>query len=108
MSGGLETTSQSDGEAKAVDHYCRGCGYNLRGLTVPRCPECGRPFDPADPHTYRKHPIRRWVRPVTRAAIFVFTIVLLLAATWGWLYWGWCSEQRCLPLSKRSRSRARR
>ena len=43
--------------------YCRGCGYNLRGLTVPRCPECGRPFDPADPHTYREHPIRRWVRP---------------------------------------------
>jgi hypothetical protein len=20
---------------------CRGCGYNLRGLDVPRCPECG-------------------------------------------------------------------
>ena len=26
---------------------CRRCGYSLRGLTVPRCPECGQPFDPA-------------------------------------------------------------
>lgn len=25
-----------------VGPYCSGCGYLLRGLTVPRCPECGR------------------------------------------------------------------
>jgi hypothetical protein len=30
---------------------CKGCGYSLRALTVPRCPECGRPFDPGDPET---------------------------------------------------------
>lgn len=24
---------------------CRNCGYLLRGLVVPRCPECGTPFD---------------------------------------------------------------
>ena len=24
--------------------YCQKCGYNLRGLTKPRCPECGTPF----------------------------------------------------------------
>jgi hypothetical protein len=24
-----------------------GCAYQLEGLTVPRCPECGMPFDPA-------------------------------------------------------------
>jgi hypothetical protein len=26
---------------------CRACGYVLLGLTQPRCPECGHPFDPA-------------------------------------------------------------
>jgi len=24
--------------------HCPGCAYNLRGLTLLRCPECGRPF----------------------------------------------------------------
>jgi len=28
-------------------HVCMGCAYRLEGLTVPRCPECGMPFDPA-------------------------------------------------------------
>jgi uncharacterized paraquat-inducible protein A len=26
---------------------CLHCGYNLRGQVEARCPECGRPFDPA-------------------------------------------------------------
>lgn len=26
---------------------CENCGYLLYGLTQPRCPECGRSFDPA-------------------------------------------------------------
>lgn len=25
---------------------CGPCGYDLRGLTEPRCPECGQPFEP--------------------------------------------------------------
>ena len=24
---------------------CSKCGYSLSGLIVPRCPECGKPFD---------------------------------------------------------------
>jgi hypothetical protein len=28
--------------------YCAHCGYNLRGLPKPRCPECGHAFDPAE------------------------------------------------------------
>ena len=27
--------------------HCQKCGYNLRGLPEPRCPECSTPFDPA-------------------------------------------------------------
>ena len=26
---------------------CHQCGYLLTGLLEPRCPECGRPFDPS-------------------------------------------------------------
>lgn len=32
---------------------CLGCGYSLRGLPRPVCPECGRGFDPSDPATFR-------------------------------------------------------
>ena len=31
---------------------CKTCGYALRGLGDPRCPECGGAFDPDDPTTY--------------------------------------------------------
>ena len=27
---------------------CAECGYDMRGLPEPRCPECGTPFDPED------------------------------------------------------------
>jgi hypothetical protein len=29
------------------DAFCIHCQYNLRGVAEPRCPECGKPFDPA-------------------------------------------------------------
>lgn len=30
---------------------CVNCGYNLHGLTRPRCPECGRGFEFTRPHS---------------------------------------------------------
>jgi len=30
---------------------CVGCGYSLYQLTIDRCPECGKAFDPADPES---------------------------------------------------------
>jgi len=30
--------------------YCIKCGYDLRGLPEPRCPECGTPFDRNQDH----------------------------------------------------------
>jgi hypothetical protein len=49
---------------------CRECGYALRALTEPRCPECGTTFDPADPRTMRTPDgapswLRRIARPMT-------------------------------------------
>ena len=32
---------------------CRNCGYVLRGLTEPRCPECGHAFTPGPPESCR-------------------------------------------------------
>lgn len=33
--------------------WCLGCGYELVGQEDPRCPECGREFDPDDASTFR-------------------------------------------------------
>lgn len=38
---------------RAGHRFCRDCGYILDGLPVNRCSECGRPFDPGDPRSYR-------------------------------------------------------
>ncbi|MBN1343620.1 MAG: hypothetical protein JXQ73_13110 [Phycisphaerae bacterium] len=41
--------SRRDADTSGVDQdaLCVDCGYNLRGLTTDRCPECGRAFDRA-------------------------------------------------------------
>ena len=39
-----------------ADVACSQCGYLLRGLSEPVCPECGRVFDPAKPESLRPHP----------------------------------------------------
>jgi hypothetical protein len=60
--------------------YCLGCRYNLRGLTEPRCPECGRAFDPGDPRTWSTTAIRK-----RRLSVLIPIYVLplaLLAAFW--------------------------
>ncbi|MCG3126618.1 MAG: hypothetical protein CHACPFDD_01469 [Phycisphaerae bacterium] len=57
---------------------CRGCGYLLRGLPAPVCPECGRSFDPTDPRSFlpspRRHRARRWI---VRGAVGLSIIALL-------------------------------
>ncbi len=91
-------------ERTGTPAYCRArnCGYNLRGLpaSTTRCPECGHPFDPADPKTYRSRPLRPWLRHVKRATLALAALLLILAATWGWFYWGWYDEQQALAKLK--------
>ena len=35
--------------ADSASQHCVHCGYDLRGLSENRCPECGQAFDPGDP-----------------------------------------------------------
>jgi len=37
--------------------FCLGCKYPLDGLAEHRCPECGRPFDPADSTSFTLKPL---------------------------------------------------
>lgn len=58
---------------------CRKCGYELEGLTVPRCPECGTGFDPAE----RQRILERVGKPIPRARYrwVLALLVLLLLGT---------------------------
>ncbi len=43
---GLYVTMRLVDTVVVVGEYCHQCGYHLRGLTEPRCPECGTAFTP--------------------------------------------------------------
>ena len=83
------------------DFVCSDCGYSLQGLADNRCPECGEPFNPADPRTYgphvRKH---RWLNGLAdpvQAAIFGTEAAAIVVAGQayspedmpGWAEVGW-------------------
>lgn len=54
-----DAAQPSDAEFQPI--RCHDCGYVLIGLPAGRCPECARPFDPADPASWtRRPPFVRW------------------------------------------------
>ncbi len=73
--------------------YCLGCEYDLRGLPEPRCPECGRAFDPQNPKTFLKAPVRPtpysvlvllWIAPlVLGASLFAGFRIPFREMLWG-------------------------
>lgn len=72
--------------ADAPPMHCRRCYYDLRGLPRNCCPECGRPFDPTKPRTYRTHP-PRLKRTLLRLSVSMCALALLSAATfYTWLH----------------------
>ncbi len=69
------TQSQDTNDAIDRDIFCQTCGYNLRGLTSNRCPECGSSFehirggDPEIPWMYRRR--LGWFRAYWKTVFFV-------------------------------------
>jgi hypothetical protein len=69
---------------------CLGCAYILEHLEAPRCPECGRIFDPLNPATYTRVPgfvfWRYWLPAVLLAISggFVIAYLFLASNALGW------------------------
>lgn len=63
--------------------FCLQCTYPLHGITEPRCPECGRSFDPADRSTYARRPGDRTWRSRARPPSPPFLVATLLLAGWA-------------------------
>jgi len=78
---------------------CKGCGYDLRGLPVNRCPECGDTFDPEE----RKKILARIAAPPPKSRyrwIAPLVVVLLsLAVAAGMLAWQRAAARRAIPAS---------
>ncbi len=77
-------TRFTESVAPPDDAYCLACGYALRGLPEPRCPECGKGFDPIDAQTFvRGRPMGPIVRFLSRPLGWPFgavgVILLLLS-----------------------------
>lgn len=84
---------------------CLDCGYRLHGLCEPRCPECGRAFDPENPNTFldQQRP-KVWFHDVKQAGFWVFwakpppmwhvlvallvTLIFLESTSIGGGFWG--------------------
>lgn len=65
---------------------CLDCGYALVGLPTPRCPECGRAFDPLDPATMNMgrelSELAKWVLGPVRWPVSYATWGAMLVALW--------------------------
>ncbi len=92
------------------DVHCPLCGYNLRGLNVPRCPECGYRFawkevlDPnrrEHPYLFEHHPgrnfwsFRKTVRGAMRAKRFWTSLHPVMPSRPGRLLGYWLATLLC-------------
>ena len=65
---------------------CLDCGYALHGLPEPRCPECGRAFDPLDPQTMNMgrelSELAKWVLGPVRWPVSLMSWGAIAIALW--------------------------
>ena len=60
--------------------YCRSCQYDLNGLGTGRCPECGHPFDPADPTTFETR--RRGLQAILGVGLALAIGIAVILGFW--------------------------
>lgn len=97
-------TSAPPNAAATAARYCRACLYDLSSLTEPRCPECGRDFNPHDARTYvhrsipawRRVGIMRWGPRIALALLitsaFVYTVLPRPRRLTDWRLWVWFGQ----------------
>ncbi len=83
---------QADTTDTPAVRYCLGCGYIIDHLPEPRCPECGRQFDPANPWTFTTVDPADWQRIRKRGLLGLVLIiasvvpgagVVMMSGFWG-------------------------
>ncbi len=70
--------------------FCIRCGYAVDGVRDNRCPECGRPFYPEFPRTYRQTPHPRILpSPGLVLAVLVSALPVAICVVGGYLLCVW-------------------
>ena len=75
--------STSFGLCDTRSMFCRSCRYRLDELAAGRCPECGLPFDPADPSTFADW--RRWPQAAIGFGAAIGILLLAIIGFWATL-----------------------
>jgi hypothetical protein len=79
-------TTSIDWSAISANIKCPICSYNLRGLTVPRCPECGHRFDWGELFNPQGTRHRYLFEHHRRLSVWSF-LKTLLAGLWPRRFW---------------------
>jgi hypothetical protein len=72
-----------------VTMLCKSCHYPLKQLAEPRCPECGRAFDPHDPTTFETTVIGAGSRLLRFVGYTIFAMVVFAMFWFIVLLWVW-------------------
>ncbi|MBN2448136.1 MAG: hypothetical protein JXO22_15510 [Phycisphaerae bacterium] len=83
----MSGTHMANGVDIPENARCRDCGYSLRALTITRCPECGRAFDPSNAATMcmSRRALTPWTRWFLKPPSLWFSLALG-AIGLVWLY----------------------